>query len=126
LEKSMADIKQNDQLTEEPILHHKDEKTGYKKHRIRRDNLTLEKILPMIKGLGCICGGYARYVCSVKKKPELPGDIDIFPFTDEKYIKLLEIFKNAKMKIRKEKRHGSFLFQQQENIKSILAVDQTC
>jgi hypothetical protein len=81
---------------------HEPEKTGYKKMKIRRDFIQIEKLLPIINGLGVICGGYARYVCSTKKKPELPGDIDIFPISQKGYDELLIKFKSLKMTIRKE------------------------
>lgn len=81
---------------------HESEKTGYKKMKIRRDFVQIEKLLPIIKGLGIICGGYARYVCSSKRKPELPGDIDIFPINEKTYNELLVKLKSLKLVIRKE------------------------
>lgn len=51
------------------------------KSRIKR----IRKILRMISGNGYIIGGYARYCCSKKKKPETPQDIDIYSITEQAF-----------------------------------------
>ena len=70
----------------------------YKEVPTVRGIMEVRHILEMVRGLGVIAGGYARYCCSTVYAPEMPGDVDIF-FPNTK--SLSEFRKMLEMKLAK-------------------------
>ncbi len=88
------------------------------------------KIIPLLRGFteiellfnevtkrqGIICGGYARYCASPKEKPELAGDVDVFPLVVEAFEGLKQFFLTEKFEIRHEN-EISLTFKRHKDIK---------
>lgn len=88
------------------------------------------KIIPLLRGFteiellfkevtqrqGIICGGYARYCASPNPKPELAGDVDVFPLVVEAFEGLKQFFLAEKFEIKHEN-EISLTFKKHKDIK---------
>lgn len=63
----------------------KEEKSIWELIPLQRGFKEIEWIFENIKGMGYICGGYARYCASQRKQPVNGDDVDIFPIDEISY-----------------------------------------
>jgi len=78
--------------------------TGFERVPVVRGFTEIENVWLVVKLLGgYICGGYVRYMCSPRRKPEPASDVDIYTVDDKILNALAQYFKdNAGLTVRHE------------------------
>lgn len=77
--------------------------SAFKTTRVLRGTEPLKLIFDDVSNIGGIfCGGYIRYMISMKENPPKANDIDIYSQSDEIYKRLTKYFKDLGLKINKE------------------------
>lgn len=78
------------------------DKGEYVEIPVLRGFTEIEWLHELIRGLGIICGGYARYCCSQRTDIAIPGDVDIFPKDNWSYLQLRTLLMIHGFKIKHE------------------------